>query len=744
LSGFSLAAAIHRWPSVSGYRRDATRSAPSTAWSPGVRSGYSSGERAGERIGDANGDLPGDRSVEATGERPGDRNVEATGERPGDRRAEAAGERPGDRNVEATGERPGDRRAEAAGERPGDRNVDRMDDLRADRSDLAKSLTSASSLNWSMAASLNWMSSVLIDHLLCGVPDNSTTGQRVESRRSAARALGHTGDDGCVIEQDWSRIENLWSLVERAARRHGDRPFIESTDGTRTLLTFSQLADGVRAVAGFLKRRGVGEGRCVAVSLHNSPLLQFMFIATMAARRVLVPLNPAMAAGEVAHVLRETEPGMAVVDRRLSRRLAGVLDGVACELVDRDDAFMESLLGESRADADAAFTSASPGDDAEIVFMSGPSGRPKGVVLSHRSLIAGAWGVGEAFGFEPGARFLTVSPLFHTSGQMSTTLAPLWTGGVTTAVRSDQAMLDFWGLVERFRPHWTFVVNSFLALLLERGPTGRPHSLRGVLAGGSRFTSELIEGFESTFGVRVHQCYGLTETAGTSTCEDADPAARSLGSAGRPLPVCSLRIVAEGREAPAGEVGEVGEIEVRGPNLFTRYLGQPDMTAERLRDGWLRTGDAGRIDERGNLFVLGRADRMIIVGGEKLYPVEVERLVPELAGIEEAVVAPVPHPILGAELALVYRLRPGADPDPEGWTEVLARALSAFKVPRRFVAAGELGLSELPRGRDGAVLREEVEEALAHVALADADRADADRADADRAGAPPSPSRGSR
>lgn len=511
-----------------------------------------------------------------------------------------------------------------------------------------------------------------------------------------------------MIDQDWSRIENLWSLVQRASERYGDRSFVEPIDAGPALVTYSQLPSVVEAVAGYLERSGVAEGQRVAVSLHNSPLLQILIIATIAARRVLVPLNPGMAPDEVDHVLRETEPALVVADARLRRRLGRVLDGLQCELVERDAAFLTSLLDESPP-ASGTFRSASPEEDAEIVFMSGPSGRPKGVVLSHRSLIAGGWAVGDAFGFEPGARFLTVSPLFHTSGQMSTTLAPLWTGGTTTAVRSDLAMLDFWGLVGRFRPHWTFVVNSFLALLLERGPRDEPHPLQGVLAGGSRFTAELIEGFESTFGVGVHQCYGLTETAGTSTCEEPGGRARSLGSAGRPLSICSVRIVAGDRAVPAGTVGE---IEVRGPNLFTRYLNQPEMTAERLREGWLRTGDAGLLDERGNLFVVGRADGMIIVGGEKLYPAEVERLVPGLAGIDEAVVAPVPHPILGSELALVYRLRPGAEPAPEDWSDVLGRSLSVFKVPRRFVGVDELGFEGLPRDENGAVRRDAIDEAL--------------------------------
>jgi len=507
-----------------------------------------------------------------------------------------------------------------------------------------------------------------------------------------------------VTRADLSGVEHLWSLVNRASSQFQDRIFLDALDLDWPTLSYSQLPGAVVSLAGYFERRGIPVAARVAVSLHNSPLLQFLFVGVMATGRVLVPLNPGMAPDEVAHVLGETEPRWVIVDARLRRRLGDVLARFECYYVSQESEFLRALVSEEPVDP-TPLDQMRQSADAEIIFMSGAGG-PKGVVLSHRSLLAGSQSIAETFGFDAGTRFLTVCPLFHTSGQMSTTLAPLWVGGVTTAVRSDLAILNFWELVERFRPAWTFVVNSFLALLLEGGPRDQPHSLRGVLAGGSRFTPELIKRFESTFAVRVYQCYGLTETAGTSTCEDRNPVGRSLGSAGRPLGICSVRISREGGDVPAGSLGE---IEVEGPNLFTEYLNQPTLTREKKRRGWFRTGDIGFVDEQGNLFVVDRVDRMMIVGGEKLYPAEIERLVPELAGIEAAVATSVPHAVLGAEPVLVYKLQRGASATPEQWKATMGRSLSAFKIPRRFVDVRDLGFERLPQ--DDAALRAMIERA---------------------------------
>jgi acyl-CoA synthetase (AMP-forming)/AMP-acid ligase II len=507
----------------------------------------------------------------------------------------------------------------------------------------------------------------------------------------------------------WTDVPSLGALVERGAAEFGTASFIEPVEAGGTAITYRDFARGVRCLSVYLDDAGAAPGSRVALCLNNSPLAQWFFVAAIAAGRVLVPLNPGMAGPEVSYALDESDPALIIADSRLRHRFASSFAGRPCRYVGSQAEFLAAVT----APAPGPPATTADSDDAEVIFMSDATGRPKGVVLSHRSLLAGSWAIGQALAMSRGDRFLTVSPLFHTSGQLSTTLAPLWVGGTTTAVQSERALIDFWRLADGFRPQWTFVVNSQLATLLQRPPPPGRTALRGVVAGGSRFTADLIRSFESAFGIRVHQCYGLTETAGSITCEYGQDAARSVGSAGRPLPVCEVRVTAGGRAAPPGVPGV---IEVAGPNLFDRYLNQPGLTAQRLHDGWLATADLGYLDDLGNLFVVDRADTMLIVGGEKLYPWEIERLAPGLPGIAEAAAVAVPHEILGAEIVLVYQAEPGAAPDPAGWKGALGQELSRFKLPRRFVEVTQLGMPALPRTGGGAVDRPAVRQAVEQMA----------------------------
>jgi acyl-CoA synthetase (AMP-forming)/AMP-acid ligase II len=515
------------------------------------------------------------------------------------------------------------------------------------------------------------------------------------------------GENVAWTPDERGRAPDMLSLVALAARRHGDRTYLKPVEPGLDPLTFEDVHAFALRLGDLLDELAAPVGERVAVVLHNSSLMTLLFLGVIAARRVLVPLNPKSGLSEVDHVLRATSPRLVLVEASSAQRLRPVTAGWRSIVVDDQVGFIRETLRRPAAPLEPG--DAAPEADAEIVFTSGSTGRPKGVVLPHRSLLADAFGLGQRFGFTRDESFLTVCPLFHNSGQLFTTLTALWCGATTTCVRSDLAMLRFWPLVDRHQPTWTLVVNAFLALLVQApGAPSRP-SLKGVLAGGSRLGADLIGSFESRFAVPVYQTYGLTETTSISTVELPGHPDRAVGSAGRPLSVCSVRIVQDGGEPPAGEPGE---IQVSGENLFARYLDQPELTAERVGDGWLRTGDVGYLDRMGNLFIIDRLDSMVIVGGENVYPSEVENLVPELDGVEEAVVVGVPDEIMGSRLVMVYRLRPGAEPEHARWRDVFVRHLSPFKIPERLLAVDVLGWEELPHATNGKVLRRRVQEAV--------------------------------
>jgi long-chain acyl-CoA synthetase len=504
-----------------------------------------------------------------------------------------------------------------------------------------------------------------------------------------------------------ARVRTIGGLIQLAGTRQGDRIFIKPDEPGLTAISFRDLEMFVEAFADFLNDLGISEGERVIVLFHNSTLMMLLFLAVIGSSRVLVPLNPKSGVSELDHIFLQCKPAIVLFGNDVRQKLDMLSFRGHRLLISNEAEFIQKMLARRRSGS-VAPRKKGVGDeasDAEIVFTSGSTGLPKGVVLSHRSLLEDSHALGRAFRFAPDDRFMTVCPLFHNSGQIPTTLAPLWCGAQTAVIRSDFSLLNFWHLINRFQVQWTLVMNAYLALLLARQDGLETQYLKGILAGGSRLSADLIRRFESRFGVRVYQAYGLTETTSIASCETPFELNRSIGSAGKPLAICDMRIDSESR----GVDGRIhGEILIRGSNLLTGYLNKPEETHSKLRYGWLHTGDTGYFDDRGNLFVLDRIDNMMIVGGENMYPSEIEQLIPVLNDIDEALVVAVPHRILGDEPILVYKLRENGAPNEAAWREVLGAHLSTFKIPKRMLSLESLQLADFLRAPNGKILRNEM------------------------------------
>lgn len=510
---------------------------------------------------------------------------------------------------------------------------------------------------------------------------------------------------GPLDEPDIAVTANMLALVSAAAGKHGDRPYLLPVEAGGRVLSFTDVLTFTKGCAAFLDAHQAPPGTRVAVITHNSSLAAALFIGVIAARRVLVPLNPKSGAAELDALLAHAGPALVLGSGALAAKAA---PGLNWAPVDDDRALLAEIL--ALGEAYQGDLAADPSDgtlDAEIVYTSGSTGTPKGVVLSHRSLLANSLAMVKWAHAGPDDVFLNVVPLFHAGGQGFPTLTPLWSGGRTVCLRSEVALTRFWLHVDRHQPTWTLVVNAFLASLVERPERPAGRSLKGVLAGGSALSPGLIHQFESTFDLPVYQVYGMTEMTSLTTVEPRDRKPGDDRTAGPPVPFARVRVVdSAGHDLPAGQNGEV---LLTGPSIFTRYEGAPELTARRLDDGWVRSGDLGHLDGNGELSIVDRIDSMVIVSGENVYPAEVENLVPHLDGIEDGVVVALPHPVTGVELVLVYTLLPGAATDDDVWRAALVKLLSSFKVPRRFVAVEEIGLDAFPRTPLGKIQRAQVQ-----------------------------------
>jgi acyl-CoA synthetase (AMP-forming)/AMP-acid ligase II len=504
-------------------------------------------------------------------------------------------------------------------------------------------------------------------------------------------------------------VSTFRELLESACAHHGNAPFFIDDD-LLGQVTYADLLQFARGLEYQLDTLGIARGAAVASIFHNCGLAALTFLAVIAARRLYVPLNPISTKIELDDMLGRSGSRAVILDPNHAKS-DDFGERAVVRIHDHRNYFLERCRC-GHLTTGYALGASTDSLVGEIVFTSGSTGQPKGVVLTEQNLLANARELAAAYCLRADDRFLTVCPLFHNSGQVFTTLACALVGSRTVAIRSDVGMLHFWHYADKYRPHWTLGMTSFLALLLARrdGPKNWS-AMRGLLTGGSVIDAGLIQQFESRFGIPVRTVYGLTESASIATCEHIDPEPRSIGSSGRALSSCDVRIgpepgaLASSSDAPSRNPGQIW---ISGPTIFDRYIGDPVLTGFRKRDGWLRTGDLGYFDEHGNLFVIDRLDSMLIVGGENVYPAEVEKLCAMLPDAAQIVLAGIDHLIWGKELVLVFKPVDATTPSVSSWHRVLANHLAAFKIPQRYVALSELGLRDFPRKENGKLDRQAI------------------------------------
>lgn len=492
---------------------------------------------------------------------------------------------------------------------------------------------------------------------------------------------------------------NVFSQLDAAARRHPDRPAI--TFGGVTL-TYQQFRQRAVAFSLGLRRRGARPGDRVAILQNNHPDVLITLYACFHGGYVAVPVNRRSAPREVEQIDEDAQPFAWVSEPGFEDHLARV----------SASAVRIGTTGEPRIDelADteepASAHEVDPSDPAWLFFTSGTTGRMKGAVLTHRNLLAMVMAyladVGDG---SAGAGVIHAAPLTHGSGLYALpAVARGVTQHITTAPSYDpDEVLDL--IERRGATDVAFLAPVMLNRLAEaqRGRRRDLHTLRNIVYGGAPMYVEDLDIARETFGPVLTQIYGQAEAPVTITClhrhEHADPASR--GSVGTAYSNVELRVLAaDGSRQSSG----TGEVIVRGDVVMTGYWEAPEATAVALPDGWLRTGDVGRLDEHGRLFLLDRNKDVIISGGANIYPREVEEVLLEHPDVREVAVVGAPDPDWGERaVAVVSATRDDHEQLTGELIELCRDRLSGYKVPRHFQWR-----EELPKSAYGKVLKREI------------------------------------
>ncbi len=494
-------------------------------------------------------------------------------------------------------------------------------------------------------------------------------------------------------------MSTLSGALQRTARLHGGRPAVIDAEG---IFTWHQFADRVARLASVLQQLGMRRGGRFGVLAANSFRQAELFHAAYWIGAVPVPVNTRLAPLEIRELLVATDCQWVAVDPACETLLESteLADWYAGRMVLGSTVLEACISGASPARR----THLADSDEALLLHTGGTAGRAKCVVLAHRHILANALQVAFAWPSGEDDIALHVAPMFHSADLVMTSMmlrgaAQAWLPRFTPA--------DLLRAIETYRVTVTMVVPTMLIMTLQSGLIANHDlsSLRRLLYGASPISREwFARAMEALPHVEFTQGYGLTETAPIVAMLDWPSHLAALAlpanlapSCGRPLPGIELRIV----DSNGGDCdpGTAGEIVVRGPNVFAGYHNMPQADALALRDKWFHTGDIGKFDDIGLLYILDRKKDMVNVGGEKVYSLEVEAVLMQHPAIAEVAVIGVPGRF-GESVFAVVACHPGAAVTKKALREFCRGRLGAFKIP-----TGLAFVDALPKSALGKVLK---------------------------------------
>jgi fatty-acyl-CoA synthase len=460
--------------------------------------------------------------------------------------------------------------------------------------------------------------------------------------------------------------------------------------------TFRELRERSRAVARGLVAAGLAPGERLALWATNVPEWFLVQFGCAYAGVVLVPLNPLYRAPEVAHVLRTAEVGMLLVEPQargsslleLAHEAAAEAPALRRVVALGDDGWSALQTGE------AALPDVAGDDIAQIQFTSGTTGAPKGAMLRHGALTDDARLFAERAELAPGGVICSGMPQFHCGGSVLATLGAIATGSALLPLIRFDARKAIDSVDAELAGALCAVPTMLLAIEAELARAGGSlASLERIVTGGSLVPPEIARRWRERLGVTFSITYGLTEASPVITqSSPSDPFDLQVGTVGLPLAHVECDVAgADGRRVAAGEEGEV---RVRGWQVMAGYYGDAGATAQAVTpDGWLRTGDLGRLDGDGYLRITGRAKDIIIRGGENLYPAEIEQALSALDGVLDACVVGVPDERYGEVPAAFVRVAEGASLDADAMRSALEGRLARFKIPAHLRVVDEFPLT---------------------------------------------------
>ncbi|MEM8937223.1 MAG: malonyl-CoA synthase [Pseudomonadota bacterium] len=494
---------------------------------------------------------------------------------------------------------------------------------------------------------------------------------------------------------------NLFDFFKSKAPNDPATPFLELGDGK--VVSYGDMDARTAQIAHVLKAAGVEPGGRVAAQVDKSPEALLIYLASLRAGAVYLPLNNAYTNAEIDYFLSDAEPAVFVCRPKDAEAIRPLADKAGVKALLTLNADGTGSLTDAADKHPKTFETVDRAADdlAAILYTSGTTGRPKGAMLTHNNMQSNCTTLRDLWQFTANDRLLHALPIFHTHGLFVATNVTLASGAtIIFFPRFDADEL----ISNMPKASVLMGVPTFYSRLLasETFTKDVASKMRLFISGSAPLSAETHAAFKDRCGHAILERYGMTET--NMIASNPYEGDRKPGSVGHPLDGVDVRI-ADTDGAPLAQ-GDIGGIEVRGPNVFTGYWRRPEKTAEEFRDGgWFITGDLGHFDDDGYLHIDGRAKDLIISGGFNVYPAEVEAAIDGLPGIDETAVIGVPHADFGEGVVAVVA---GGSSDEKTVLEGLSELLARYKQPKRVIF-----LDALPRNAMGKIEKAKLRETYA-------------------------------
>ena len=491
-------------------------------------------------------------------------------------------------------------------------------------------------------------------------------------------------------------IKSFKDLITNASNKFGDQNYIVSANKLFKNYSFRDLNKFRINMNQFLRNNSVNKNDKVLVVMHNSNILTLLFLTIIANSRIFVPVNPKSSIKEIDYIINQTNPKLIIGFSWYKKKIKN--KSLKSIFINNENFFINKIYKINAKEKLNKKNKNNKNQVSQILFTSGSTGLPKGVVLTQNSMLTNLEGIRERLNIKQHKpRFLAVTPLFHNNGQFIPTMLPLLLGGTTTPIESETSIVTFWNAALENKINYSSVMATHIAYFVKHFKKPKNCNLKCLFCGGAKLEESVKKKFEKKFKIKVATNYGLTETSSIVATENMYKDNRKKYSVGKPLFNNAVKILKKNKNE------KYGEILIKGNNLFNNYLNKNELFKSRFKAKWFKTGDLGYLDRENYLYINDRIDNMIIVSGENIYPSEVEKHLDIFKEIDIGILTSIPDEITQNKLVLVYESKKLIDI--RKFQLKMQNYVSSFKIPKYIVNCKEIGLNEIPKAPNKKILR---------------------------------------